>query len=64
MRIKAISKLPRLITIPGKIGNKDYRALQAHKIIDIEETSAQFLIDHGYAEAAKEAPAKEVKKDG
>ena len=49
MKIKAIAKLPRLMTIPG-LGVKDYRELQADKAVEVAENSGEYLVKRGFAE--------------
>ena len=48
MKIKAIERLPRWRTIPG-ITKADYRALQASKVVDVPDKTAELMISHGYA---------------
>jgi len=56
LKIKAIAKLPRLITIPG-LDREGYRELQAGKAVDVAENSGECLIKRGFAEQLEDAPA-------
>lgn len=60
MKIKVAEekKMPRLITIPGKLGKKEYRALQAGQAVEVDTESGEYLIKCGFAEVAKEIKAK------
>lgn len=62
MTIKAIKKLPRLITIPG-LKKKEYRALQSGKAVEVSGDVGQHLVSCGFVEIVKETRAK-AKKGG
>lgn len=54
MKIKAITKLPRLITIP-ELDVKEYRELQAGKAVEVAEDSGEYLLKRGFAEKLESA---------
>lgn len=60
MKIKAIKKLPRWITIPG-LAKKDYQALRDGETVEVSAATAQYLISNGcveIVEAEKKTKAK------
>ncbi len=52
MKIKAIKKLSRWITIPG-LAKKDYQALRDGKTVEVAIEAAQYLIASAFAEIAE-----------
>ncbi len=63
MKIKAIKKLPRWITIPG-LAKKNYQALRDGKTVEVAIEPAQYLIANAFAEIAeveKKTKAKAAK---
>ena len=65
MKIKAIKKLPRWMTIPG-LAKKDYKSLRDGKAVEVAIEAAQYLIANAFAEIAeaeKKTKAK-AKKGG
>ena len=63
MKIKAIVKLPRLMTIPG-LDHDGYRQLQAGEAVDVAENSGEHLVKRGFAEKVVETPTATGGSDG
>lgn len=49
MKIRMISTLPRLQTIPGEITLGEYRSLQAGDAVEVDSVSADYLQAAGFA---------------
>lgn len=58
MKIKAIKKMPRKLTIPGNLTSKKYRQLQSGDITEVDQACGDYLISKGFAEASAAVSAK------